>query len=145
MNTEHYDFTPLLKVSKTLKVQRTGSSYTCNPPVLDTDVDYLVFVDDWASAVQYLAHALGWTLSSGNVEEYEQDEDYSDTWYACRKDQFNAMVTNDIGWYEGAVRATEVCKARNVLDKEDRKAIFRFMRDGIDEDACVAALKRWPA
>ena len=128
-------------------VQRTGSSYTCNPPVLDTDIDFIVLVHDFENCDHNL-HPLGYVVSSCATEEgrdhYENDENYGLTWYAFRRGEFNLIVTGDEDWYDNMVAATNVCKRRNVLDKEDRKAIFRFMRDGLDEDKCHDALERWP-
>lgn len=128
---------------------RTGSSYTVDPPVTNTDIDYLVLVQDFHEAIAKLVDA-GWTLCSGPDGHYEEDEDYSDTWYALRNDVFNIMVTADSGWYQRAVEATTICKQRNIKDKQDRIVVFRWVRDGLDTDGDASdemyqlALQRWP-
>lgn len=128
---------------------RTGSSYTVEPPVTNTDIDYLVLVQDFQEAVFALVEA-GWALCYGADGHYEEDEEYSNTWYALRSGVFNVMVTADSGWYQRAVEATTICKSRNIKDKQDRIIVFRWVRDGLDLDGCASdemyqqALQRWP-
>ncbi len=128
---------------------RTGSSYTVEPPVTDTDIDFLVLVQDFHEAIAKLVEQ-GWTLCSGADGHYEEDEDYSTTWYALRNGVFNVMVTADSDWYQRAVEATTICKRRNIKDKQDRIIVFRWVRDGLDLDGDPSdemyqlALQRWP-
>lgn len=129
----------------------TGSNYTCDPPVTDTDVDYLVLVQDLWQAVEVLERVEDWCLCQGADGAYQNDKEYANTWYAMRKGNINLIMTDDPAWYQRAVHATTVCKQRNILDKADRIIVFRWLRDGggnkaqdtVDEAAFDAALKRW--
>ena len=129
----------------------TGSNYTCNPPVTDTDVDFLVLVEDLGTATARLGHD-GWHMCAGKEGHYENDKDYSLTWYAVRKGKVNLILTEDPSWYNRAVHATTVCKQHNVLEKSDRIVIFRWLRDGggnlappeVTKEDYEAALRRWP-
>lgn len=110
----------------------TGSSFTVDPPVLDTDRDWLVLVKDLGDAVDLLIE-YGWELCTNKSDEgaelYTQDKSYSSTWYALRNGLLNIMVTDDPTWYICAVAATLTCKALNLTDKEERKQLFRAVRD----------------
>ena len=137
---------------------RTGSSYTCDPPVDNTDVDYLVLVQDLWHAIEVLGDT-GWTLCQGEDGAYEDDDTYSLDWYAVRRLNLNLILTADPSWYQRAVRATGECRLHNILDKVDRIIVFRWVRDGggavrplgaagcelhVDENTYRAALARWP-
>uniref|UniRef100_A0AAU7J8U8 Resolvase/invertase-type recombinase catalytic domain-containing protein n=1 Tax=Xanthomonas phage MK21 TaxID=3148942 RepID=A0AAU7J8U8_9CAUD len=144
MNTE-----PTIHLPRNVGVitySRTGSSYTVEPPVTDTDIDYLVLVQDFCHAIKTLSKA-GWTMCSG---DYDEDEGFRTAWDALRKGVFNVMVTDDLGWYQRAVDATYICKRRNIKDKKDRIIVFLWVRDGLDLDGRASdkmyqlVLQRWP-
>ena len=94
----------------------TGSSYICNPPVLDTDIDQMFLVDD-LEKVSKILEKLGWKRC-GN-EEYKIDK-----WIAYRKDNLNALLTNNLDHFNKFLQATEEAKKLNLLDKKDRIALF---------------------
>lgn len=145
------DQLPFPKSVGVITQSRTGSNYTCDPPVVNTDIDYLVLVQDLWHALGALADE-GWTLCEGKDGAYEEDDTYSLDWYAVRKGSFNLILTADPGWYQRAVQATTICKMHNILDKADRIIVFRWVRDGggnkaqpeVDEGIYNDALKRWP-
>ena len=141
------DQLPFPKNVGVITQSRTGSSYTCDPPVNDTDVDYLVLVQYLWDAILVLKDT-GWILCEGKEGAYEDDNDYSITWYAVRRQNLNLILTADPGWYQRAVQATTICKRHNILDKDDRIIVFRWIRDGgdaeVDAIAYNDALKRWP-
>jgi hypothetical protein len=116
-----------------IAIHRTGSSYTCQPPVLDTDIDFVVLVPELHVALVQLEED-GWKVLGSNSAEgkelYEQDPDYSRTWYSVRRGKFNLMVTNDVDWYIREVAATMLCKELNLMEKDLRIALFRSIRDG---------------
>ena len=94
----------------------TGSSYICNPPVLDTDIDHMFLVDDLEKVSQVL-EKLGWKRC-GN-EEYQIGK-----WVAYRKDNLNALLTDNLDHFNKFLQATEEAKKLNLLDKKDRIALF---------------------
>ena len=94
----------------------TGSSYICNPPVLDTDIDQMFLVDD-LEKVSKILEKLGWKRC-GN-EEYQIGK-----WVAYRKDNLNALLTNNLKHFNLFLQATEEAKKLNLLKKEERIALF---------------------
>jgi len=94
----------------------TGSSYICNPPVLDTDIDQMFLVDD-LEKVSKILEKLGWKRCG--KEEYQIDK-----WVAYRKDNLNALLTDNLDHFNKFLQATEEAKKLNLLDKKDRIALF---------------------
>ena len=97
----------------------TGSNYICDPPVTDTDIDYAVYVKDINTAMRYLEKN-GWKVCGGNSYPLEE-------WAAYRKDQYNLILFADWKAYVRFEAATELCKKRNVLEKEDRIELFNLI------------------
>ena len=94
----------------------TGSNYICNPPVTDTDIDEMFLVTDLNTTEQYLIDN-GWKMCG--VTEYARTN-----WAAYRKDNLNALITDDPDHFAKFYKATELAKERNLLKKEDRIALF---------------------
>ena len=100
------------------KVAATGSSYICNPPVTDTDIDFVVLSRGWDKL-----HS--WLEQNGfktNFEDYEIDD-----FRSYKRGVLNLIVTNDLVFYNRFVKATEVAKNLNLLDKEQRIILFDFV------------------
>jgi len=94
----------------------TGSSYICNPPVLDTDIDVMHLVYDMEEVNKELLKD-GWTLCG-------QDEYALGVWAAYRKDKLNALVTTSKKYFDKFFNATQEAKKLNLLKKEDRINLF---------------------
>ena len=94
----------------------TGSNYICNPPVTNTDIDEMFLVTDLNTTEQYLIDN-GWKMCG--VTEYARMN-----WAAYRKDNLNALITDDPDHFAKFYKATELAKERNLLKKEDRIALF---------------------
>lgn len=97
----------------------TGSNYICNPPVTNTDIDTMYYVYNMPLASEWLEQH-GWIRSG--VNEYA-----TDAWRSYRKGNLNALITNDITHYAKFYHATELAKSMNLLDKEDRIALFNMI------------------
>jgi len=101
--------------------QETGSNYICNPPVVDTDIDYIVLVNDIEKAHTTLIKG-PWVYTSLEYETMAGDN------FKCyRRGMHNLIVTQDTNWYLKFCAATEYCKAKNVLKKEDRIMYFSLI------------------
>ena len=94
----------------------TGSNYICNPPVTNTDIDEMFLVTDLNTTEQYLIDN-GWKMCG--VTEYARMN-----WAAYRKDNLNALITDDPDYFAKFYKATELAKEKNLLKKEDRIALF---------------------
>ncbi len=101
----------------------TGSSYICNPPVTNTDIDTVFLVTNTFYADLSLANS-GWTRCIG--EGYEV---LSGDFRAYRKGNKNYIVTAKPDFYKKFVRATKICKMMNLLNKEDRIWMFKVVMD----------------
>ena len=119
---------------------RTGSNYTVDPPVTDTDVDTLILVKNLSDALTILTDdwdEAGWELlhccTPEGKKNYESDTGYADWWYSLRRGNENLIVTDNQAWYFRAIAATELCRAFNLKNKEDRINVFRYIRDSRDE------------
>ena len=99
----------------------TGSSYICNPPVTNTDVDEMFLVDD-LQEVNFQLTGLGWTKCGLEEETYQDKPSH---WAAYRKENMNALLTTNLKYFMDFFKATEEAKHLNLLNKEDRVALFQ--------------------
>ena len=94
----------------------TGSNYICNPPVTDTDIDYMYFVYSIEECTDWLEEN-GWKKCGSNG--YKQLG-----WISYRKGKYNLILTDDMNHYNKFEAATELAKKRNLTRKADRIALF---------------------
>ena len=100
------------------KVSPTGSSYICNPPVKDTDIDFIVLSPDWNKLDT-------WLVQHGfktNFEDYELEE-----FRSYKRNTINLIITDDPMWFKRMHKATELAKQLNLLDKQQRINLFDFV------------------
>jgi hypothetical protein len=99
----------------------TGSNYICNPPVTNTDVDEMFLVDD-LQEVNFQLTGLGWKKCGLEEETYQDTPSH---WAAYRKENMNALLTTNLKYFMDFFKATEEAKHLNLLNKEDRVALFQ--------------------
>jgi len=101
---------------------QTGSSVICNPPVTNTDIDFMFYTRDMA---KFEAHLLkqGWK----ECGEYDVN---TESWKAYRKDNLNYLLTDDNCYYEKFETATKLATKLNLLDKQQRITLFNFITEG---------------
>ncbi len=105
-----------------IKSHPIGSRYVCNPPVMDTDRDTLILVQDIAPA-EAILFADGWSACCNG--------EYIEGFFkAYRKGEDNYVLTAHELFFERYLVAAEVAKALNAQDKETRIKIH---------EACVNA------
>lgn len=118
--------------------QATGSSFICNPPVLDTDQDFVLFTATPYNTRKEL-EALGYTYSSKDAEKYKLDEtevaDPFQTYnsfdaYRHPDNNHNLIVVNKAIDFTRWKVATLVAKELNLKDKATRVMLFRAIRSG---------------
>lgn len=109
----------------------TGSRYICNPPVTNTDDDYVLFVEDIKAAYLELLDT-NWTIGGANNASYAV-EDVGE-WFSAKKhingEVVNYIVVGNQETFSKWVTATELCKKLNLLKKEDRIALFEVVVKG---------------
>jgi hypothetical protein len=107
----------------------TGSSYVCDPPVLDTDRDLVVYLakHKWQDlvAAKDLCVAAGWELggSVGNTD--------TGPFCSLKKGKWNLIVTYNQPYFAKYVLATQVAKKLNLLNKPDRIMVFQAIINSV--------------
>lgn len=101
----------------------TGSSYICNPPVTDTDIDFALRVGDLKEAVAALTEA-DWAVSNEDPE-YRICSNGEFEFITARKGVFNLIIFVDWVAFWAFSEATRVAKHLNLTKKEDRVMLFQ--------------------
>lgn len=104
---------------------RTGSSVICNPPITNTDEDYMFFSHDYGELCEWL-HDNGWELCRGK----EYGEVYGVNFTAFRRGKYNALITGDATYYDKFEEATKLATKLNLLEKSQRIALFAYIIEG---------------
>ena len=106
---------------------QTGSSVICNPPVVDTDIDYVIFVyrSSFEEHIKIKLLNSGWKLC-GN----EAYDDQDNTFISYRKGKLNYIFVFYQGDYDRWEAAMLLAKDRNLVSKQDRINLFRTILAG---------------
>lgn len=119
----------------------TGSRFICNPPVMDTDEDWVILVENKDVAVDRLTSMVGeaWTIGGSGSGRRGGSSVFTSlkrhTVFPSSGGVVNAIITADFGFYSRFKAATAIAKRLNILRKEDRIALFNAVLDGwVDED-----------
>lgn len=134
----------------------TGSRYTVTPPVTNTDIDFYAFINPDLYSSTMLARPQGWQLedrlaqkaellravgamleadgwsncaNEGDAARYSQGAGFGREFVAYRKDDYNLMLTVDTGFFYNAAAATELCRAMNIMDKQDRIRVHQMVHN----------------
>lgn len=109
-------------------IYQTGSSVICDPPVLDTDIDYVICSreKDSTKLVEFV-QSVGFRGSLADRAKYSLGKE---GFYCLRRGSINLLVTGDYYFYEKFVIATKLAKKLNLLKKEQRIALFQFVLYG---------------
>jgi hypothetical protein len=100
------------------KQHPTGSNYICNPPVENTDIDFVVWAPDLKEADNILR------VSGFDYRGFKTQDSYPNMVWSYRKGPINVVLTVLKDFYDKFVAATEEAKRLNLLKKEDRIALF---------------------
>lgn len=104
---------------------KTGSRYICNPPVTNTDEDYILLVVTDPSICEWFTNQK--FVASVN-DAYTHMK--KDGFISYRRDHINLIATNSRNFYNNFVKATELAKEFNLTDKKHRIMLFEAMRAG---------------
>ncbi len=107
-------------------IYQTGSSVICDPPVTDTDIDYVIYTNEEVKLDTFLK-CEGFTKSCADEEEYDLEEEG----FTCyRRENINLIIINERSWYRKWVLATKVARKLNLKVKADRVMLFRAILYG---------------
>ena len=108
-----------------------GSRVTCNPPITNTDEDWLCLTSDWRAFLN-VAVRDGYTVGgSVPADELERRKDIV-MFNSMRRDRdnMNLIVTDDPEFAQRFLAATSVAIRFNLQSKEDRIALFQAVLYG---------------
>ncbi len=108
-------------------IYATGSRVICNPPVLDTDIDFIICERGGGIELHKFLIKNGFNKSCKDDEEYDME---SEGFECYRKDNINLIITSNYNWYLKWVTATKLAKKLNLLEKEQRIALFKYVLYG---------------
>lgn len=101
-----------------------GSRVTCNPPVMDTDIDILCHVSDLNDFIDYA------DLQDFELGSYLVPDSRAMTFVSLKRDQFNLIVTTDLDFIDKFMLATRTASVLNLLRKDDRVCLFQAILYG---------------
>ena len=114
---------------------RSGSSYICDPPVEDTDEDFVLYANN-RDKVKKQLESLGYTFSDKDVEKYKAGtpdpfamHNNFDA-YRHPDNKHNLIVVSNAADFLKWKVATLVAKELNLKDKNHRIILFRAIRSG---------------
>lgn len=111
------------------KVEPCGSRVTCDPAPTDTDQDYLVEVKDDEKTIAQVVNRLDSFLFHWEGGEHYQQAMTGD-FMSWRRGDVNLIVTANAAFAERHRTATALCKRLNLLNKDDRVALFQAVLYG---------------
>jgi len=109
-------------------VEPCGSRITCNPIPADADYDYLVYCasgNPMSKLVDFIT-TRGFDLEGG--EHYQQQAE--NTFASWRNGNINLIVTSNQKFKDDHNFATKLSKKLNLMDKNDRIALFQAVLYG---------------
>lgn len=114
-----------MELPHAISITPVGSRVTCDPAPTNTDRDWLVLVDRLTENElwKYLSED-GWELG-GSLPDDENNTLPSDRFMSFTKGIENIIVTNSEEFHRKFLAATSVAKRLNLLDKDDRIALFQ--------------------
>lgn len=115
-----------------LRLVPTGSRVICDPPVMDTDIDYTVYIPKGHAAWDELQT---WWVPCGG------DEYAADTCRAFRRGNENIIAFHDENLFDAMVFCTTVAKRLNLTNKVTRVAFFAAVREDVANAAVGCGLE----
>lgn len=103
----------------------TGSYHICNPPVLDTDVDYIVLVRDLSFFGVKKTYDVD---ENSSMELLDMADEYPNEFISRRFGKINLIITDESSYYDAFVEATKVAKELNLTNKDERIVLFDKIR-----------------
>lgn len=111
-----------------IDIAPTGSYYICNPPVTNTDLDFIVLIEQGTKDRVYDEMiAQGWLFDGSFVSGNPS------FWFSVRRNNVNLIVTDNALYYERFLEATETAKRLNLTKKKDRMALFTAYQNSVTE------------
>ncbi len=103
-----------------------GSRVTCDPAPMDTDADYLVYMDK-ACVRPFVAILMAHDYDFNGSRIEDATNALPDNWRfkSFKRGVCNIILTASEDFCDRFLAASHVCKRLNLLNKEDRIAVFQ--------------------
>jgi hypothetical protein len=127
-----------------------GSRVTCDPPPMDTDEDYLLYIGDkwppapslevisrderWFALEKYL-YETGWKMGGSLPNDVAIQINPSARFTSWTFEEINLIITISDEFYRRHQAASNMAKRLNLLEKADRIALFQAVLYGNIVDA----------
>ncbi len=109
--------------------QETGSRYICNPPVLNTDEDWIFNCSGPGQMEETVKILEGYGFYILDMNDGDYD-DIRENFTSYRLGDLNFILCNNETFYKKFVLATQVAAELNLLKKADRILLFQAMLYG---------------
>jgi hypothetical protein len=106
------------------EIYPNGSRYVCDPPVLTTDIDFLVYTKD---NIHNRLITLGYRHTS-REDSYFQHSNAKEPINCYRKGKINLVVTDCPDFTQKHRIATHICLTQNFKHKFDRIVVYEGVR-----------------
>ena len=114
-----------------VSITPVGSRVTCSPPPVGTDRDWLVLVaSDAISEFEKRMLEQGWTLDGSFIPPEHDTAPPDERFYSYKLGEENVIVTPSAIFHRRFLAASSVAQRLNLLDKQDRIALFQAVLYG---------------
>lgn len=122
------------------QITPVGSRITCSPPPLNTDQDWILYVDQtkYKGLVDHLL-ADGWDVGGSLVPLDESNLPPEWRFNSLKKGEDNIVITDSAVFHERFLAASAIAKKLNLLVKQDRIDLFQAVLYG---NSCDPDFKR---
>lgn len=116
------------------RIEPVGSRVTCNPPPMDTDEDWLVYLQpgDFAQFEDVLICAHGFELGGSRIHAGGCTIGDPNSFQSYTFGKLNVIATGSEEFFDKFMEATAEAKRLNLMDKEDRIALFQKILYNVD-------------
>lgn len=123
------------------QITAVGSRVTCDPAPTDTDCDWLVLVGDYnlGGLCQDLMSG-GWELGGSDLPDDVNVLPDDSKFLSYTKGDDNLIITTSLNFHRRFLAATAVSKRLNLLNKDDRIALFQAVLYGNDRSCFSGVL-----
>lgn len=133
------------------RMQPVGSRVTCNPPPIDTDEDYLLYVGHEYGEnglmvvkdselrlmeVELYLKGSGWEMGGSLPNEMKCEVKPSEKFCSWTLGELNLIITTSDEFFRRFLAATAVAKEFNLMDKGDRIKLFQAVLYGNHPEVC---------
>jgi hypothetical protein len=117
------------------QITAVGSRVTCNPAPTGTDQDWLVWIDD-KDYDQFAQHLLSsdWEVGGSLIPNDANYLPQSQRFNSFTKGEDNVIATASEEFHRRFLAASATAKRLNLLEKEDRIALFQAVLYGVTTD-----------